>query len=119
MFRIPIPALESAAAADIGSRDAESARNPYRVLLRTVGGLVRRALIVSLYLALSGEIAFAGALTRHELPMRPIVNGHHVQPRADRLQALGYSDLTPQQTEDVERLYQKLLQETVRPDPTG
>ena len=109
MSRVPLQALESRTCAGTGSRDAECARSPHRVLLRIAGRLVRSALTVSLYLALSGEVAF-GELTCHQLPMRPIVNGHHVQPRADRLQALGYSDLTPQQAEEVERLYQQLLQ---------
>lgn len=48
--------------------------------------------------------------TRHELPMRAVVNGHNVQPRGDRLQALGYSDLTPQEAKEVEQLYQQLMQ---------
>jgi hypothetical protein len=113
MSRIPIPVLESRTGADSVSRNAERARNPYRVLLRIIGELVRGALIISL-LALSGDRAHAGVLTRHEFPMQPIVNGHHVQPRADRLQALDYSDLTPQQTDEVARLYQQLLQKSIR-----
>jgi hypothetical protein len=115
MSRIPIPVLESRTGADSGSRNAERAGNPYRVLLRIVGELVRGALIMSL-LALSGDIARAGVLTCHEFPMEPIVNGHHVQPRADHLRAFGYSysDLTPQQTDELERLYQQLLQKSIR-----
>ena len=108
MSRVPLQALESRTCAGTGSRDAECARGPHRVLLRIAGRLVRSALTINL--ALSGEAALAGELTCHQLPMRPIVNGHHVQPRADRLQALGYSDLTSQQAEEVERLYQQLLQ---------
>jgi hypothetical protein len=114
MSHIPIPVLEARTGADSDVRDAERTRNFYRALLRIVGELVRGALIMSLGLALSGDIAHAGVLTRHKLPMQPIVNGHHVQPRADRLQALGYSDLTPQQTDEVERLYQQLLQKSMR-----
>lgn len=117
MSRIPTPALESATGADIDSSAAESAlvnrhakRSPSRVLLRIVSQLICHAFIISFYLVLSGGIAFAGPLTRHKLPMQPIVNGHHVQPRGDRLQALGYPDLTPQQAEEVDRLYQQLLQ---------
>jgi hypothetical protein len=87
---------------------------PYRALLRSVGKLVRGAFIMSLCLTLSGDMAYAGVLTRHESPMQPIVNGHHVQPRADRLQALRYSDLTPQQTDEIEHLYQQLLQKSIR-----
>ena len=115
MSRIPTLALESATG--IGSRNVESAlvnrhakRNPYSVLLRIVSQLICHAFIISLYLVLSGGIALAGPLARHKFPMQPIVNGHHVQPRGDRLQALGYPDLTPQQAEQVDRLYQQLLQ---------
>ena len=38
----------------------------------------------------------SGTTRRHELPMRAIVDGHHVQPRRDLLDALGYSVLSPQ-----------------------
>jgi hypothetical protein len=48
--------------------------------------------------------------TRHGLPMRAIVNGHNVQPRGDRLKALGYYDLTSQEAEEVDRLYRQLMQ---------
>ena len=51
--------------------------------------------------------------TRHELPMRAIVHGHNVQPRSDRLNALGYSDLTSQQAQEVDRLYQELMNNSV------
>jgi hypothetical protein len=50
---------------------------------------------------------------RHDLPMRAIVNGHHVQPRRDLLDALGYSDLSPQAAEEVDRLNRQLLQKNV------
>ena len=114
MSRILIPVSESRAGLNSASRDAECAQNPYRVLLRIIGELVRGALVMSLCLVLSGDIGYADVLTRHQLPMQPTVKGHDVQPRADRLQALGYSDLTPQQTDEVERLYQQLLRKTVR-----
>ena len=51
--------------------------------------------------------------TRYELPMRAIVHGHNVQPRGDRLNALGYSDLTSQQAQEVGRLYRQLMQSSV------
>ena len=51
--------------------------------------------------------------TRYELPMRAIVHGHNVQPRGDRLNALGYSDLTSQQAQEVDRLYRQLMQSSV------
>jgi hypothetical protein len=50
---------------------------------------------------------------RHELPMRAIVNGHHIQPRRDLLDALGYSDLSPQAAEEIDRLDRQLLQKNV------
>jgi hypothetical protein len=119
LIRIPIPALDVATGADTGRRDTDSTeRNPRSVLGCTVGGPVHHALIVSLHLALSGEIAFAGTRAGHQFPMQPIVNGHHVQPRADRLQAFGYSDLTQQQATEVDRLYQKLLQQTRPSQPS-
>jgi hypothetical protein len=47
--------------------------------------------------------------TRRGLPMRAIVNGHNVQPRGDNLKALGYSDLTSREAEEVDRLYRQLM----------
>ena len=55
----------------------------------------------------------SGATMRHELPMRAIVNGHHVQPRRDLLDALGYSDLSPLAAEEVDRLNRQLLQQSI------
>ena len=55
----------------------------------------------------------SGTTMRCELPMRAIVNGHHVQPRRDLLDALGYSDLSPQASEEVDRLNRQLLQKDV------
>ena len=46
---------------------------------------------------------------RHGLPLRAIVNGHNIQPRGDNLKALGYSDLTSQEAEEVDRLYRQLM----------
>jgi hypothetical protein len=54
-----------------------------------------------------------GTAMHHELPMRAIVNGHNVQPRRDLLDALGYSDLSPQASEEVDRLNRQLLQKDV------
>jgi hypothetical protein len=55
----------------------------------------------------------SGTTKRHDLPMRAIVNGHHVQPRRDLLDALGYSDLSPQAAEEVDRLNRQLLQKNL------
>jgi hypothetical protein len=54
-----------------------------------------------------------GTTMHHELPMRAIVNGHHLQPRRDCLDALGYSDLSPKEAEEVDRLNRQLLQKNV------
>jgi hypothetical protein len=54
----------------------------------------------------------SGTTMRCELPMRAIVNGHHVQPR-DCLDAFGYSDLSPKEAEEVDRLNRQLLQKNV------
>jgi hypothetical protein len=55
----------------------------------------------------------SGTTKRHDLPMRAIVNGHHVQPRRDLLDALGYSDLSPQAAEEADRLNRQLLQKNL------
>ena len=47
--------------------------------------------------------------TGHRLPMHAIVNGHNIQPRSDNLKALGYSDLTSQEAEEVDQLYRQLM----------
>jgi hypothetical protein len=72
---------------------------------------VRRALILIFAWTLTYEACFAGTPMHHELPMRAIVKGHNIQPRDDRLKALGYSDLTPQEAEEVDRLYRQLMQD--------
>jgi hypothetical protein len=57
-----------------------------------------------------------GTTMHHELPMRAIINGHHVQPRRDLLDALGYSDLSPLAAEEVDRLNRQLLQQNILVD---
>src|SRR5689334_11218376 len=54
--------------------------------------------------------ALADAPKAHQLPMHAVVNGQNIQPRRDQLNALGYSDLTQRDAEEVDRLYRKLLQ---------
>ena len=54
-----------------------------------------------------------GTTVHHELPMRAIVNGHHVQPRRDRLDALGYSGISSKEAEELDRLNRQLLQKNV------
>ena len=81
---------------------------------RIVADSGRWVLILSLYSTLCGRVALAGTSACHELPMRAIVDGHSLQPRGDRLKALGYSDLTAQQAEEVDRLYWQLMRNSVR-----
>jgi hypothetical protein len=81
----------------------------YRVLSRIAAKSGPQALMLMLYAALFGEVALAAGSMHHELPMRAIVNGHNVQPRGDRLKALGFSELTSQQAEEVDRLYLLLM----------
>jgi hypothetical protein len=69
----------------------------------------RGAVILILSSTLFGGITLADTAKRHELPMRAIVHGHNIQPRGDQLRALGYSDLTPQQAEEVDRLYLEVM----------
>ena len=38
----------------------------------------------------------------------PIQHGHNLQPRADQLKAMQREDLTPQESREVDRLYQQL-----------
>ena len=85
--------------------DRRSQRSLYGARSRIIVESGRRALILIACSALFGEAALAGAPERHKLPLRAIENGHDVQPRADCLQALAYSDLTPQQAEEVDHLF--------------
>ncbi|MBV8523841.1 MAG: hypothetical protein JOY71_17255 [Acetobacteraceae bacterium] len=71
-------------------------------------------LILAVYSASAGEVALAGGSVRQELPMRAIVNGHNMQPRNDRIEALGYSDVTSQQAEEINHLYAQLMRSSGR-----
>jgi hypothetical protein len=82
--------------------------HPCRFPLRVVVNLGRGASILILYPALFGGITRADT-SHHQLPTRAIVHGHNVQPRGDQLKALGYPDLTPQEAEEVDRLYHVLM----------
>ena len=79
------------------------------VSTRILVHLVRGAGTLILHAALCGGIASADTPARHELPLRAIVRGQNIQPRDDQLRALGYSDVTPQQADQIDRLYQELL----------
>ncbi len=67
----------------------------------------------------TNSAASSGVPMHHELPMRAIVSGHNVQPRDDRLKALGYSDLTAEQAEYVDREYRQLMQQHVGVSPAS
>ena len=88
--------------------------SPCRVASRAVPQLGRGASILILYSALYGGIALADTTTRHDLPMRAIVHGHNIQPRDDQLKTLGYPDLTAQEADEVDRLYQEIVKNSVR-----
>jgi hypothetical protein len=92
--------------------------NPCRAPLRIVIKLGRGAGILILYSVLFIGIALADTPTRHELPMHAIVRGRNIQPRVDQLKALGYSDLTPQEADEVDRLYRELLNDRGAPNQT-
>ena len=92
----------------------QSKRNGSGALSRIAAESGRCVLILGLYSTLCGGAALADTSACHELPMRAIVNSHNVQPRSDRLKALGYSDLTAQQAEEVDRLYWQLMRNSVR-----
>jgi hypothetical protein len=64
---------------------------------------------------LFGGIASADTLARHELPLHAVAHGHNIQPRADQLKALGYFDLTAQETGEVDRLYREPMKKGVVP----
>jgi hypothetical protein len=97
---------------------SRSKRSLYGGPARIIVESGRRALILIACSALSGEAALAGVPASHKLPLRAIENGHDVQPRADRLQALGYSDLTTQQAEEVDRLFRQIMRNSNRANQT-
>jgi hypothetical protein len=42
------------------------------------------------------------------LPLHSVVNGNRLQPHESELKALGYSDVTPVQAAEINRLYRQL-----------
>ena len=76
-------------------------------------GLGRAGMLILSAALFGGSAAYATPI-RHELPMRAIVQGHNIQPRGDQLKALGYADLTPQQADEVDRLYRQLMRLSTR-----
>ena len=83
-----------------------------------VVGLSRGASILMLCLALFGGRAAYATPIRHKLPMRAIEHGHNVQPRGDQMEALGYFELTPHETDEVDRLYQEIMKNSVFKRPS-
>jgi hypothetical protein len=72
--------------------------------------LGRATAVVLLCSACFAGGASADTQPRRQPPMHAIVNGRNLQPRGDQLQALGYSDLTRQEADEVDRLYRELMQ---------
>jgi hypothetical protein len=67
---------------------------------RTLNGLLAVVLTVTMYnVTANGD----------GLPLHAIVNGHHVQPRADRLQHFSIAQLGRPAAAEVDRLYDELL----------
>ena len=70
------------------------------LMIRTLNGLFVVILTVTTY---------AVTDTHHSLPLQAIVDGHHVQPRADRLQHFPITQLGRPAAAEVDRLYDELL----------
>lgn len=69
-----------------------------------MNAIPRPALIAAL-LSITATVPHAQA---RELPLHSIVNGYRLQPHESQLKALGYSDVTPSQAAEIDRLYRKL-----------
>jgi hypothetical protein len=85
-------------------------RATHRVSPHSVMKSARRVLSLAFVGALLCDFSYAGTRAHHVLPMRAIVNGHNLQPREDQLKALGLSDVTPKQADEVDQLYRQLMQ---------
>ena len=57
----------------------------------------------------SSSVAGAVQSSNHKLRFQAIVNGRNLQPRDDQLKPLHLSDVTPQEAQMIDRLYQELL----------
>jgi hypothetical protein len=76
-------------------------------------------------LAVAAALLVAGAASAQVAPLplpppqapagtvRPIIGGHHVQPRESELRALGVQEPTRQQTQQMDRITRQLLDETM------
>jgi hypothetical protein len=66
----------------------------------------------------SAALLFMGTLGFAEEPLHqgdwPIQNGHDQQPTQDQLNALGQQDVSPNQAQEVDRLYDQLLANSAR-----
>src|SRR5690242_11782032 len=45
----------------------------------------------------------------HKVQFRAIVNGHNLQPRDDQLKSLHINDVSPQDSQTIDLIYQRLL----------
>jgi hypothetical protein len=89
--------------------DRHPNRATHRVSRHFVMKFVCPVLSLLFVWALLCDVSFANTRAHHALPMHAIVNGHNLQPRDDQLKALGFSDVTPQQADEVDQLYRQLM----------
>jgi hypothetical protein len=65
--------------------------------------------LTGLFVVMLTVTTYAVTATDHSLPLRAIVDGHHVQPRADLLEHLAITQLGRPAAAEVGRLYDELL----------
>lgn len=72
--------------------------------------MMRRSIIA--FLLVIPAIGFvAGNGTAQTLPNRAIVDGHHIQPRADQFDGAKTPDLMHKDRDEIERLYEELTRD--------
>jgi hypothetical protein len=77
---------------------------------------------IAIACALGAALSFLGTLgfSEEAPPLHqgdwPIQNGHDQQPTQDQLNALDLHDVSPNQAQEVDRLYNKLLSNSERDD---